>query len=104
MNSKVLKTLEYEKIIEQLVNCAGSLLGKELCKNLVPSSDIEEIRTMQHETSLALARIYQKGSLSFSGVRDIRGSLKRLEVGSILSTQELLHISKMLDVCSRAKS
>ena len=104
MNSKVLKTLEYEKIIEQLVNCAGSLLGKELCKNLVSSSDIEEIRTMQHETSLALARIYQKGSLSFSGVRDIRGSLKRLEVGSILSTQELLHISKMLDVCSRAKS
>ena len=56
MNSKVFKTLEYEKIIEQLVNCAGSLLGKELCKNLVPSSDIEEIRTMQHETSLALAR------------------------------------------------
>lgn len=104
MNSKVLKTLEYEKIIEQLVNCAGSLLGKDLCKNLVPSSDIEEIRTMQHETSLALARIYQKGSLSFSGVRDIRGSLKRLEVGSILSTQELLHISKMLEVCSRAKS
>ena len=104
MNNKVFKTLEYEKIIEQLVNCAGSLLGKELCKNLVPSSDIEEIRTMQHETSLALARIYQKGSLSFSGVRDIRGSLKRLEVGSILSTQELLHISKMLDVCSRAKS
>ena len=78
MNNKVFKTLEYEKIIEQLVNCAGSLLGKELCKNLVPSSDIEEIRTMQHETSLALARIYQKGSLSFSGVRDIRGSLKRL--------------------------
>ena len=104
MNSKVLKTLEYEKIIDQLVNCAGSLLGKELCKPLVPSSDIEEIRTMQHETSLALARIYQKGSLSFSGVYDIRGSLKRLEVGSILSTQELLHISKMLDVCSRAKS
>ena len=104
MNSKVLKTLEYEKIIDQLVNCAGSLLGKELCKHLVPSSDIEEIRTMQHETSLALARIYQKGSLSFSGVYDIRGSLKRLEVGSILSTQELLHISKMLDVCSRAKS
>ena len=66
MNSKVLKTLEYEKIIDQLVNCAGSLLGKELCRHLVPSSDIEEIRTMQHETSLALARIYQKGSLSFS--------------------------------------
>lgn len=104
MNAKVLKTLEYYKIIDQLVEFAGSLLGKELCKNLLPSSDIEEIRTLQMETSLALTRIYQKGSLSFSGVTDIRGSLKRLEIGSILSPQELLRICKMLETCNRVKA
>ncbi|MGN0353781.1 MAG: endonuclease MutS2 [Muricoprocola sp.] len=104
MNNKALKTLEYYKIIEQLTDFAGSLLGKELCKNLLPSSDIEEIRTMQEETSLALARIYQKGSLSFSGITDIRGSLKRLEVGSILSPQELLRICKMLETANRVKA
>lgn len=104
MNTKVLKTLEYNKIIERLTECAGSLLGKELCQNLLPSSNIEEIRTMQMETTLALSRIFQKGSLSFSGVTDIRGSLKRLEIGSILSPQELLRICKMLETCSRVKA
>lgn len=104
MNTKVLKTLEYHKIIDRLADCAGSLLGKELCRNLLPSSNIEEIRTMQSETTLALTRIYQKGSLSFSGVADIRGSLKRLEIGSILSPQELLGICKMLETCNRVKA
>ncbi len=103
MNRKALKTLEYDKIIEQLTEHAGSLLGKELCKNLLPSSDIEQIRTKQLETSLALSRIYQKGSVSFMGITDIRGSLKRLEIGSILSPVELLRICKTLEVCNRVK-
>lgn len=104
MNAKVLKTLEYHKIIDALTELAGSAPGKELCRNLLPSTDIEEIRTLQNETSLALALIYQKGSVSFSGVTDIRASLKRLEVGSILSPQELLRICKLLEACNRVKA
>lgn len=104
MNTKVLKTLEYHKIIDRLTELAGSVLGKELCKNLLPSSDIEEIRMLQAETSLALAMLYQKGHVSFSGITDIRGSLKRLEVGSILGPSELLAICHLLEVCSRVKA
>ena len=104
MNSKVLKTLEYEKIIEHLVSFAGSVPGKELCQKLLPSADIEEIRTMQQETSLALSMIFQKGSASFSGITDIRGSLKRLEVGSILNPKEILQICRLLEVCNRVKA
>lgn len=104
MNTKVLKTLEYHKIIDTLTELAGSMPGKELCRNLLPSTDLEEIRTLQNETSLALSLIYQKGSVSFSGVTDIRASLKRLEVGSILSPQELLRICKLLEVCNRVKA
>lgn len=104
MNIKALKTLEYHKIIEQLTEFAGSLLGKEICRNLTPSSNIEEIRTMQMETRDALTRIFKKGSISFSGVTDIRGSIKRLEIGSILSMEELLRICKLLETCSRVKS
>lgn len=59
---------------------------------------------MQAETSLALTLIYQKGGVSFSGVTDIRGSLKRLEIGSILSPEELLRICKLLEACSRVKA
>ncbi|MDO5540097.1 MAG: endonuclease MutS2 [Eubacteriales bacterium] len=104
MNAKVLKTLEYQKIIDRLTEMAGSVLGKEKCKNLLPSSDLEEIRTMQEETSLALSLLYQKGSVSFSGIFDVRGSLKRLEVGSILSPRELLRICRLLEVCNRVKA
>lgn len=104
MNAKVLKTLEYHKIIDMLTELAGSAPGKELCRNLLPSANIEEIRTLQNETSLALALIYQKGSVSFSGVTDIRASLKRLEVGSILSPNELLRVCRLLEACSRVKA
>jgi DNA mismatch repair protein MutS2 len=104
MNEKALKTLEYTKIIEKLTNLAGSELGKEKCRNLVPSSDIEEIRTRQSETEAALNRIYKKGSLSFSGIHDIRGSIKRLEIRSCLGMGELMHISSVLTATEHIKS
>ena len=104
MNKKALKTLEYEKIISQLTEYAGSAPGKLLCKNLVPSSDLNEIRQAQAETSDAVTRVRMKGNLSLSGVRDIRDSLKRLEIGSALSIPELLSISSLLTVCARARS
>lgn len=104
MNQKALKTLEYQKIILQLTEYAASVPGKLLCKNLQPSSDYQEILQSQTETTDAAARVRMKGSLSFSGVRDIRDSLKRLEIGSSLSIPELLSISSVLTVAARAKA
>lgn len=104
MNQKVLKTLEYTKIITQLESHAASPLGKALCRELSPSSDLEEIRTRQAQTTDAVNRVRLKGSVSFSGLREIGGSLKRLEIGSSLSIPELLSISSVLTVASRAKA
>ena len=104
MNQKVLKTLEYNKIITQLTGYAASTPGKLLCQNLLPMSDYHEIVQAQTETSDALTRVRMKGSLSLSGVRDVRDSLKRLEIGSALGIPELLSISSLLTVAARAKS
>lgn len=104
MNQKSLKTLEYTKIITQLESHAASPLGKALCRELTPSSDLEEIRTRQAQTTDAADRVRLKGSVSFSGLREIGGSLKRLEIGSSLSIPELLSISSVLTVAARAKS
>ncbi len=104
MNQKALKTLEYTKIITQLESHAASPLGKALCRELSPSSDLEEIRTRQSQTTDAVNRVRLKGSVSFSGLREIGGSLKRLEIGSSLSIPELLSISSVLTVASRAKA
>ena len=104
MNEKALKTLEYYKIIDMLEAFATSSIGKNKCRQLRPLDNLTEIETMQQETADALSRIYQKGSLSFSGVKDVRGSLKRLEIGSTLGIGELLAIHSLLENASRAKA
>ena len=104
LNTKAIKTLEYNKIIDKLVQYAGSTLGKERCSKLLPMENLEDITHAQKETSDALTRILQKGSISFSGLKDIRGSIKRLEIGSTLGMGELLQISSVLDVALRVKA
>ena len=104
MNQKVLKTLEYYKIIERLTDCAASEPGKKMCRELTPSSDFNEIVQAQTETADAVTRVRQKGSLSLAGVRDVRDSLKRLEIGSSLSIMELLSVSGLLTCAARAKN
>ncbi len=104
MNSKAIKTLEYNKIIDKLEAYASSPLGKELCHKLEPIDNIKQIKKLQTLTSDALSRLWQKGSVSFSGTRDIFASIKRLEIGSALTIRELLDISSVLNVTLRIKS
>ena len=85
MNRKAISALEYTKIIDLLVSRASSSLGKEACRRLQPITDLQRIETMQLQTSHALSRLFQKGNISFGSVKDIRSSLKRLDVGSALS-------------------
>lgn len=104
MNEKALKTLEYNKIIDKLTSLAGTACGRDLCAHLLPQIDLATIHKMQQETTDALSRILRKGSVSFSGIHDIRPSIMRLKVGSSLSTIELLHISSDLDAVLRLKA
>lgn len=104
MNQKALSSLEYPKIIERLTEKASSPMGKELCRKLQPSTDINRIRLMQTQTKDALTRLFQKGSVSFGSVKDIRGSLKRLEIGSSLGIMEILSVCALLENTSRVKA
>lgn len=104
MNQKAYKALEYYKIIDMLTDKASSFMGKELCRKLTPSTDLEEIRHMQTQTKDALTRLFQKGNISFGSVKDVRGSLKRLEIGSALGITELLSICSLLENVNRVKA
>lgn len=104
MNKKVLQTLEYNKIIDQLVSFASSPSGREFCQNLKPQTDRDWIETTQRETSDALTHILTKGELSFYGIRDIRPSLKRLDIGSSLGSHELLDIAMLLSAAASVKN
>ena len=104
MNEKVLHTLEYNKILDQLTEYAFSADARSRCQKLRPITDRAQIEQLQHQTSDALSRLFKYGSLSFSGVTDIRDSLKRLEIGGALSAIELLRVCSLLESAKRAKA
>lgn len=104
MNTKVLTTLEYNKIIDLLTEKADSEPGKKLCRDLVPSTDLSAIRTAQRETKDALARLFRIGSTSFGSNRDLGFSIRSLEIGSSLSMSELLKLASFLDNVNRIKT
>lgn len=104
MNEKVLHTLEYNKILDQLTEYAFSADAKSRCQKLRPITDRAQIEQLQQQTSDALSRLFKYGSLSFSGVTDIRDSLKRLEIGGALSAIELLRVCSLLESAKRAKA
>lgn len=103
MNNKSLSTLEYNKIISRLVSFACSDGAKQVLHKLEPMTDIDKINTALDYTNDALTRVYQKGSVDFSRIKDIRGSIARLKVGSSLNALELLNISMLLECAARIK-
>lgn len=103
MNNKSLSTLEYNKIISRLVSFACSDGAKQILHKLEPMTDIDKINTALDYTNDALTRVYQKGSVDFSMIKDIRGSIARLKVGSSLNALELLNISMLLECAAHIK-
>lgn len=103
MNKRTLRVLEYYKIIEKLTGFATCPAGKRMCERLKPSTDLTEITKNQEETADALRRVYQQGSLSFSGVYPIGEAMKRVAVGASLSIAELLDVAKLLRVAEHAR-
>ena len=104
MNAKVLHTLEYDKIIQLLIDKATSNPGRELCRRLIPSADLSAIENAQQETGDALSMLLTKGSTSFGGNKDLQFAIKSLEIGSALSIPELLGIAGLLQNTARIKS
>lgn len=103
MDNKALITLEFNKIKDMLRSKAASAIGKALVDDLQPSSDIEEIKLWQRETATAVSMVMKKGSLVLGGLRDLTDSIKRVNVGGILSIDELIAVGDFLYCARKAK-
>ena len=104
MEEKTLKILEYDKILERLSTYATSEAGREYCLRLTPSSNFRHLSLWQKNTTDACTRIRLSGhSVSFSGLKDIPDTLKRIDMGASLSIPELLAVSAVLTVSDRVK-
>ncbi|PFM65110.1 endonuclease MutS2 [Bacillus cereus] len=96
MLERTLRVLEYNKVKEHLLEHTASSLGRDKVKNLVPSTDFEEIVVMQETTDEAAKVIRLKGSVPLGGISDIRPNVKRAKIGSMLSPNELLDIANTM--------
>ena len=97
---KSLNTLELPAVLEMLAAEAVTESGKEQCSALSPSGDKFEVKRRLSETSAAKNMMVVRGSPSLSGIKDIRPSLNRADLGGSLNTVELLNIARVLQ-CAR---
>ena len=104
VNRKVLETLEYTKVRARLTEKATSDPGRRLCAELEPMTEIAQIEEAQTQTADALTMLFQKGSTSFGGNKDLTMALRSLEIGSTLSASELLKVAGQLENVNRIKA
>lgn len=91
MNRDALKILEYDKIRQRLIECAGSNFGKDLARRLEPIADAEEIKRRLDETTEAV-KISALASPPLGGIVDIRETLEKIKLGRIADAEEILDI------------
>lgn len=96
MNLKILKTLEYTKIIRILSGHASTSLGKGLAEALTPSGELEEVKNRLAATDEAFKVDRLKGGAPFGGIRDVRSALHRARIGGMVNPQELNDIGGTL--------
>ncbi|MDO7907402.1 endonuclease MutS2 [Paenibacillus sp. JX-17] len=101
MDSKILHTLEYRKILNTISNYTQTPMGKQLVQELTPSSDLDHVKNLLQSTDEALAVDRLKGTPSFTGVVDITGAVKRARIGGTLNPQELMSIGNTVHTARR---
>lgn len=104
MNQKVLRTLEYNKIVERLAEYAFGADTKERCLSLLPSTSLSEITHAQQQTKDAMNRSLKKGRLDCSGIKPLSSAIRRVEIGGTMNIEELLGLCKLLEAARRVKA
>lgn len=104
MDARSLTILEYDKIIHELAQMAHSSLGRDRCDELLPVSDLAEVKSRQAETDDAVKLILEKGVLPLGGISDIRPSVARARSEAQLSCGELMRVGAFLRAVVRLKA
>ena len=103
MNKRSIRVLEFNKILDQLSDYAVTEDAKRKVAGLRPYNDRNKIEQLQQNTRDAFVRLEKYGQVSFSGIKNIKESLKLLEIDSTLSASELLDMAALLEAASEVK-
>lgn len=93
MEKRVLKTLEFNKIIQQVATHCTSVAGRAHVEQLTPSRELEDVQRLLEETDEGLALLRIRGNVPMGGIHDIRPHAKRAQIGGMLSALELVEIA-----------
>lgn len=103
MQNRTLKTLEYDKIIDQLVMRANCCVSRELANALTPEFDFSKA-LFELELTLEAETLFRRtGYTPVDDFPDMRNTLKRLHAVLFLPPGELLNISKDLRAIRTAR-
>ncbi len=97
IKGRVLSVLEFDKIKEQLLGCASTCYGKDLLKDLCPTSDYKFVEDSLNDTYEAFTYINKYGPLPLSGFRDLKPAISYAEAGGILTMKNLLDVAAFLN-------
>lgn len=100
---KALKVLEYDKIIDMLLDLTQGELARDLVEKLEPSNDIDEIRRMQEETSEAYRVLARYGDIDYTAATHIKHLVSKASLGSMLFIEDLYDIMQNIFLVSSIK-
>ncbi|WP_054743603.1 endonuclease MutS2 [Cellulosilyticum ruminicola] len=92
MNEKTLYKLEFHKVLELVKMQAATEGGKNLISKMLPSSDLDIVKKLQEETAEAIKMSIKQGKLPLAKLHEMKPILKRVEMGAILGSGELLAV------------
>ena len=104
IKGRVLVTLEFDKIRQRLEECSRSVYGRELCVEITPTSDYDEVNEELKETYETFTYISKYGFLPLGGFPDLRPALKYAHAGGTLSMRQLLDTASFLRSVERLKA
>ena len=104
MNNKVLKTLEFYKIINMLLDRSQSIIGKNVIKNSHISKELSEVQKLLDETDEAYRFIIKHRLPGISNIDNLDEDFKLIELGHFLLPKKLLEVWKLLNTSKSLKN
>ncbi len=96
-----LRVLEFDKVVQRIADKTQSALGREMVMGLRPTRDSGEILYQQDLLAEMVSVLMEKGEFPFGPLHDLRGEIKRAQIGSVLSPGQLLAVGDSLRTTRR---
>ena len=93
---RALKTLEYDKVRQQVAKHCTSSIGKSAIEDLVPQTDFHKVVQLLDEMDEGLSILRVKGNVPLGGIFDVRPAARRAQIGGMLSAMELMEVSSTI--------